>query len=92
MASLAYIHAHAHLHVHIVEVKTLSDLGALLATAAALRFDSQSTQSGNGHFPGVHSIMRVKSAQAGESGGCTPIPFTITTITDHVQSYRVRSS
>jgi hypothetical protein len=24
---------------------------------------------------GVHSIMRVKLAQAGEGGGCTPTPF-----------------
>jgi hypothetical protein len=30
---------------------------------------------------GVHSIMRVKSAQAGEGGRCTPTPFTISTIT-----------
>ncbi len=30
---------------------------------------------------GVHSIMRVKSAQAGEGGGACPPPFIISTIT-----------
>jgi hypothetical protein len=33
---------------------------------------------------GVHSIMMVKSAQPGEGGGCTPSPFTPSTITSKV--------
>jgi hypothetical protein len=38
---------------------------------------------------GVHSIMMVKSAQAGEGGGCTarPSPFTLSTITYKVVVY-----
>jgi hypothetical protein len=39
---------------------------------------------------GVHSIMMVKSAQPGESGGCTPAPFR--PIYHHEQSYGARSS
>ncbi len=34
---------------------------------------------------GVHSIMRVKLAQAGEVGGARPPPFTISTITYNVK-------
>ncbi len=30
---------------------------------------------------GVHSVMRVKLALAGEGGGCTPTPFITFTIT-----------
>ncbi len=47
----------------------------------------QSTQSGNGDL--VHSIMRVKSAQAGEGGRCKPTPFHY--IYHHVQSCGVHS-
>jgi hypothetical protein len=36
---------------------------------------------------GVHSIMRVKSAQAGKGGGCTPTPFITFTITSKVAVY-----
>ncbi len=36
---------------------------------------------------GVHSVMRVKLALAGEGGGCTPIPFITFTITSKVAVY-----
>jgi hypothetical protein len=36
---------------------------------------------------GVHSIMRVKLAHAGEGGGCTPTPFSTFTITSKVAVY-----
>ncbi len=36
---------------------------------------------------GVHSIMMVKSAQSGVGGGCTPFPFTLSTITSKVVVY-----
>ncbi len=46
------------------------------------------TQSGNGHFLGLHFIMRAKSAQAGEGGGARPHPpFTISTFTFKVVVY-----
>jgi hypothetical protein len=35
----------------------------------------------------VHSSMRVKLAQAGEGGGCTPTPFITFTITSKVAVY-----
>jgi hypothetical protein len=35
---------------------------------------SQSTQSSNPLLSGVHSVMRVKLALAGQGGGCTPTP------------------
>ncbi len=37
-------------------------------------YQLRSTQSGNGHS-GKHSIIMENLAQAGEGGGCTPIPF-----------------
>jgi hypothetical protein len=36
---------------------------------------------------GIHSIMRVKLAQAGEDGGARPPPFTTFTITSKVAMY-----
>jgi hypothetical protein len=36
---------------------------------------------------GVHSVMRVKLALAGEGGGCTPTPFITFTITSKVAVY-----
>jgi hypothetical protein len=45
---------------------------------------SEYTQSGNGRFFGIHSIMMEKLAQDDEGGGCTLPPFTIVTI-----SYKV---
>jgi hypothetical protein len=55
------------------------------------------TQSGNGHhrvhtewqwpLSGLHSIMMEKSAQPVEGGGCTPTPFTLSTITNKVVMY-----
>ncbi len=33
---------------------------------------------------GVHSIMMEKLAQPGEGGGCTPTPYTLSTITYEV--------
>ncbi len=50
-------------------------------------FLPQSTQSGNNHLSGVHSIMMVKSAQAGEGGVHAPPPFTLPTITSKVAVY-----
>ncbi len=45
---------------------------------------------GNCGFLAVHSIMKEKSAQAGEGGGCTPSPFH--SAYHQVQSCSVRSS
>ncbi len=42
---------------------------------------SQSTKSGNGHFLAHILSWWKKLAQAGEDGGFTPTPFTISTIT-----------
>ncbi len=36
---------------------------------------------------GVHSVMRVKLALVGESGGCTPTPLITFTITSKVAVY-----
>jgi hypothetical protein len=36
---------------------------------------------------GVHSVMRVKLALAGEGGGCSPTPFITFTITSKVAVY-----
>ncbi len=36
---------------------------------------------------GVHSVMRVKLALAGEGGGCTPTPFITFNITSYVAVY-----
>ncbi len=37
--------------------------------------EAQSTQSSNGRFLAYIPSMRVKLAQAGMGGGCTPTPF-----------------
>jgi hypothetical protein len=47
----------------------------------------QSRQSCNLCFSGVHSMMRVKLALAGEGGGCTPTHFTTFTLTSKVAMY-----
>jgi hypothetical protein len=41
---------------------------------------TECTQRGNCGFLAVHSIMKEKSAQAGEGGGARPPPFTLFTI------------
>jgi hypothetical protein len=58
-----------------------------LASLEGHGVQSQSTQSCNDCFPGVHSVMRVKLALAGEGGGCTPTPFITFTITSKVAVY-----
>ncbi len=51
---------------------------------------TECTQRGNCGFLAVHSIMKEKSAQAGEGGRCTPSPFHF--VYHQVQSCSVRSS
>jgi hypothetical protein len=51
------------------------DRGRALRVCVKKHSEAQSTQSSKRLLSGVHSIMRVKLAHAGEGGGCTPAPF-----------------
>jgi hypothetical protein len=66
--------------------------GRKSASVTHLRLQPQSTHRvAMATFPGLHTtIMRVKSAQPGVVGGCTPSPFH--SIYHHEQRCGVRSS
>ncbi len=54
---------------------------------SSMVFSTEYTQSGNGRFSGVHSIVMEKSALAGEVRGACPSSFTLFSITYKVAVY-----